>query len=98
MPFMDARARADYARTVFEMLGGPERLYHESNRDADSYKWFIEKVWAKGLPRAVAVEASTTSEGVEEALKRLNAAENARVINGETSRVHDTDIVDVEAD
>lgn len=95
MPFMDARARADMARTVMEMLGGAERLYHESNRDPESYKWFVEKVWAKGLPRAIATEHSVNAESVEDLYKRLDAAENARVINGEASHVHDTSVVDV---
>lgn len=94
MPFMSARRRHEICDTVFEMLGGTERLYHEANRDRESY-WDFMKLWQKGLPRAVATEQSTAGAGVEDMLKRLEAAENARVINGTASEVHDTSIIDV---
>lgn len=97
MPHMSARRRHEICDTVFEMLGGVERLHHEANRNTDSY-WEFMKMWQKGLPRAVATEANVNNESIEEALKRLDAAENARVINGDASRVHDTSVVDVPAD
>lgn len=93
MPFMSARRRHEVCDTVFEMLGGTERLHHEANRDRESY-WDFMKLWQKGLPRAVVAE-NTNSEGVEEALKRLDAAENAKTINASPSEIHDMSVVDV---
>lgn len=96
MPHMSARRRHEIADTVFEMLGGVERLHHEANRDRESYWDFMKTIWAKGLPRAVASEPTASNEQVEEMLKRLDQAENAQVING-TFR-HNTDVVDVPVD
>lgn len=80
MPHMSARRRHDILDTVFEMLGGVERLAHEANRNPDAY-WEMMKHWGKGLPRAVATE-HRIGEGVEELLDKLDAAEHAQVING----------------
>lgn len=74
MPHMSARRRHEVMDTVFEMLGGTERLHHEANRNSDSY-WEFMKMWSKGLPRAVATEHSVNNESVDELLKRLEAKE-----------------------
>lgn len=95
MPHMSARRRHEICDTVFEMLGGVERLHHEANRNNDSY-WEFMKMWQKGLPRAVATEHSVNNESVEDLLKKLEQAEGAKVINGDSSRVHDTSVIDVE--
>lgn len=97
MPHMSARRRHEVCDTVFEMLGGTERLHHEANRNTESY-WEFMRMWQKGLPRAVATEPTANNEQVEEMLKRLDQAENAKVINGSASRVHETDVVDVPED
>lgn len=93
MPHMSAKRRHEICDTVFEMLGGVERLYHEANRNNESY-WEFMKMWQKGLPRAVATEPTANNEQVEEMLKRLDASDRAQVINGASSRVRD-DVVDV---
>lgn len=90
MPHLSAKRRHQVMDTVFEMLGGPERLHHEANRDRDSY-WEFMKMWAKGLPRAVATEHSVNNESVEELLKRLDRADNARTINGTAHEVTDVE-------
>lgn len=90
MPHLSAKRRHQVMDTVFEMLGGEERLYHEANRDRDSF-WEFMKMWAKGLPRAVATEHSVNNESVEELLKRLDRAENARMINGTAHEVTDVE-------
>lgn len=95
MPHMSARRRHEICDTVFEMLGGVERLAHEAGRNNETYMEFMTKLWAKGLPRAVATEHSVNNESIEDALKRLDQAENASVINGTASRVHDTSTIDV---
>lgn len=51
-----------YARetvmTVFEMIGGAERMAHEANRDP---KWFYEKLFAKIITKEVEVQSSAES-------------------------------------
>lgn len=74
MPHLSARRRHEVLDTVFEMLGGPERLHHEANRDRDAY-WEFMKLWGKGLPRAVATEHSVNNESVDELVKKLEARE-----------------------
>lgn len=90
MPHMSARRRHEICDTVFEMLGGTERLHHEANRDREAY-WDFMKLWSKGLPRAVATEHSVDKDSVEEMLKKLDNAANAQVISGNM-----TDVIDVE--
>lgn len=74
MPHLSARRRHEVLDTVFEMLGGPERLHSEANRDRDGY-WEFMKMWAKGLPRAVATEHSVNNESMDELLKKIEARE-----------------------
>lgn len=57
--------------TVFEMSGGVERLADWADRN---YGDFIQSVWVKGLPKAVATE-HTVGSGVEDVLARLEAKE-----------------------
>lgn len=97
MPHMSARRRHEICDTVFEMLGGAERLHHESNRNSDSY-WEFMKLWQRGLPRAVATEHSVNNESVEDLLKKLDQHETSKVINGSVSRVDERNVTDVETE
>lgn len=83
-PLMDAKSLRQMATRVFRALGGEERLILEANEDSDSYKWFMEKVFMKSMPRGVELEAGV---GVEELLARLDAGEHATIINGEAKEV-----------
>lgn len=76
MPHLSARRRHEVCDTVFEMLGGTERLHHEANRDRESY-WEFMKLWQKGLPRAVATEHSANTDSMEKLLDRLDERERA---------------------
>jgi hypothetical protein len=76
MPFMSSRRRHEICDTVFEMLGGVERLHHEANRDQESY-WRFMGLWQKGLPKAHSTEHSVNADSVEKLLERLDRAENA---------------------
>lgn len=80
LPHMSARRRHEICDTVFEMIGGVDRLAHEADRDQESY-WEFMKLWSKGLPRAVATEHSV-SDGVETLLDKLDQAERAKTIDG----------------
>lgn len=85
MPYLSAKRRHEICDTVFEMVGGVERLAHEANRNSDAY-WEFMKLWSKGLPRAVATEHSA-SEGVENLLDKLDRAEKATLIEGTATEV-----------
>ena len=78
VPFMSARRRHEICDIVFEMIGGVQRLAHEAERDP---KWFYGSLWVKGLPRAVSTE-HTVDNGVESLLDKLDAAANAKTIEG----------------
>lgn len=97
MPYLSARRRTEVIDLIFEWTGGPERLRDWVNKNDDNYKEYITKMWAKGAARAVSHDLGGAGEGIEAALKRLDAAENAKVINGTASRVQD-DVVDVPED
>lgn len=95
MPHMSARRRHEICDTVFEMLGGVERLRHEANRDRESY-WGFMKLWSRGLPRAVATEHSVNNESVEELLKKLDQHGAAQTINGSSRVIDESNVTDVE--
>lgn len=78
VPFMSSRRRHEICDIVFEMIGGVQRLAHEAERDP---KWFYGSLWVKGLPRAVSTEHSVDN-GVESLLDKLDAAANAKTIEG----------------
>lgn len=89
MPHLSARRRHEICDTVFEMLGGVERLHHEANRDRESY-WEFMKMWQKGLPRAVATEHSANTDSMEKLLDRLDERERgAKTIDGHAREVTD---------
>lgn len=81
VPHMSSRRRHEVCDVVFEMLGGPDRLYTEANKSSEAY-WEFMKFWGKGLPRAVATE-HTVSDGVEALLDKLDAKERAVTINAD---------------
>lgn len=88
MPHMSARRRHEIMDTVFEMIGGVERLAHQVDKNDESY-WEFMKLWGKGLPRAVATEHST-SANVENLLDKLDAldrSDKATIINGEATEI-----------
>jgi hypothetical protein len=84
LPHMSARHRHEIMDTVFEMLGGTERLAHEADREY----WEFMKLYGKGLPRAVSTEHSVGG-GVEDLLDQLDRAEKATVIEGKVTVLSD---------
>lgn len=89
LPYMRTRDAQRIAHTVFYAIGGEERLIHEADRD---YKWYIEKVWTKLLPRAVEAEHSVNADSVENLLERLEERKKKRVTE------ESGQIIDVEPD
>lgn len=81
LPHMSSRRRHEICDVVFEMAGGVDRLAHVVNKSDENFMDFVKNIWAKGLPRAVAMEHNV-SEGVEALLEKLDAAERAQTIDG----------------
>lgn len=84
IPFMDANHKRQIANTVFEMAGGVQRLAHEADKD---FRWFIEAVWVKTMPRGVTtVDTGGGAGSVEDLVDRIDRLESggadAPVING----------------
>ncbi len=72
LPFMDANHKRQTANTVFELCGGTQRLYHEADKD---FRWFIETVWVKMMPRgAISVDQSNTAGSVDDLIDRMDKA------------------------
>lgn len=86
LPHMSSRRRHEVCDIVFEMGGGVDRLAHIVNKSDENFLDFVKNLWAKGLPRAVAMEHNV-SEGVESLLDKLDRAENAKTIDGEAKEV-----------
>jgi hypothetical protein len=88
VPYMDARRRMEICAIVFENIGGTQRLTHEADADP---KWFYTTLWSKGLPRTIAAEVTTENnvESLLDKVEKLEAQNNAIVINGEYTEVSD---------
>lgn len=88
MPHVSARMRRTIVDTVFQSSGGIERLQAWVEKNDDNYETFITKIWAPGQAKAMSAELQV-SEGVEDLLAKLDAGENARIINGEINEPGD---------
>lgn len=93
LPYMSAARRRRALDTVFEMIGGEERLAHEATKSSDGY-WNFAKLWAKGpLP----VSQNQTSHSVDgKSVEELWEKLDKRKRDLELGRVHDTSIVEVD--
>jgi hypothetical protein len=90
LPYLSASRRRRALDSVFEVIGGEERLAHEAGRSADAY-WNFIKLWAKG-PLAVTqnkTEHSVDTKSVEDLWAKLDARKKA------AGRIHDDSIIDV---
>lgn len=76
-----AKLRQDAVDVVFYLSGGIERLHAFVERDDENYKFFLQHLWAKGLPRVSSADVSVDAEGVETLLARLDAGEHAQVVS-----------------
>ena len=81
LPHVSARLRQDTVDAVFIAAGGGERLLAFTEANEENYKFFLQHLWAKGLPRVSSAEVAHHGEGIEELLSRLDAGEHARVVN-----------------
>lgn len=81
MNHVSARLRQETVDAVFQASGGFDRLLAFTERNEDNYKFFLQHMWAKGLPRVSNAEVSVDAGGVEELLSRLDAGESAKVVS-----------------
>lgn len=81
LPHVSGRLKQDTVDAVFQATGGFERLLAFTERNEDNYKFFLEKLWAKGLPRVSNADVSVSADGVEALLAKLDAGENAKVVS-----------------
>lgn len=88
MPHISARLRQDTVDAVFHAAGGFDRLLAFTERSEENYKFFLQHMWSRGLPKVSSADVSVTGEGVEALLARLDAGEHAQVIS--------PDVVDAE--
>lgn len=98
LPHASARLRHEVADAVFYASGGAERLLAHVEKSDENYQWFIEKVWAKGLPRITNAELTVDAEGIEGFIARLDAGEHATVVNQKPApnTHHADDVLDME--
>lgn len=92
LPYMSAARRRRALDTVFEMVGGEERLAHEATKNSEGY-WNFAKLWAKGpLP----VTQNNTAHSVDaKSVESLWAKLDARKEAAAEGRIHDDSIIDV---
>lgn len=81
LPHVSGRLRQDTVDAVFQATGGFDRLLAFTEKDDDNYKFFLEKLWAKGLPRNSNAELNVSADGVEALLAKLDAGEGAKVVS-----------------
>ena len=79
---MSARLRTELIDATFDRIGGAERLADWAGKNEANFETFVTKIWAKGAARPQQVE-HTADSSIEEILKRLDAGEHAKVINGD---------------
>lgn len=79
-PHMSPRAKQDLADAVFWQVGGQERLVAFVEANDENYKFYLQHIWARNMPKAQQTEI-TASEGVEALLAKIDAGEHARVIS-----------------
>ena len=89
LPHVSARLRQDTVDAVFIAAGGGERLLAFTEANEENYKFFLEKLWSKGLPRNSNADVSVSADGVEALLAKLDAGENARVVSPDGYTVDD---------
>jgi len=84
-PHMSAKLRTEMVDALFVGAGGFDRALTWINKSDENYGEFF-KIYARGAVRSSNVEL-TADDSVENLLSRLDAGENARVINGKAETV-----------
>lgn len=82
-PHQSAKLRTEIIDATFDRIGGAERLAAWAGKNEANFETFVTKIWSKGAAKPQQVEHGL-SGSVEDLLKRLDAGEHARVIEGES--------------
>ena len=80
MPHMSARRRQEVVDAVFYESGDFQRLVAFTNASDENYQFFLQHLWGKGLPKVSSAEVNVSSEGIEDLISKLDAGENAKLI------------------
>ncbi len=93
LPYMSAAARRRALDSVFQVVGGEERLAHEASKTSEAY-WNFIKIWAKGpLPvQQNNTQHSINASSVESLWEKLEARKKAAA----TGQIHEVTVIDVE--
>jgi hypothetical protein len=93
LPYMSAARRLRALDTVFEMIGGEERLAHEASKDSEGF-WNFAKLWAKGpLP----VSQNNTSHSVDgKSVEDLWEKLDKRKREADLGVIHDNSIIEID--
>lgn len=89
LPFMSAQRLNQLAWTVFESLGGFQKLEHVAGKNDENYKWFIEKVLVKSTPKTMNLESA--SGGIEALLDKAKKAKDDGLLDITPTEVTDAD-------
>lgn len=93
-PHMSAKLRTQIIDSVFDRVGGEDRLAAFVERNDENYLEFL-KLWGRGAARPQHLEVSSDGsiENLLDQLDERKRAESARVVNGE---VVEAEIIDGE--
>jgi len=83
LPYVSAKRRSQIVDTIFEGLGGVERMQDWADKN---YSEFMA-IWAKGLPKNSATEHTVNLDSVENLLDKLTREENADIVDGTFTEV-----------
>ena len=89
LPHLSGRLRTSIVDTVFQMIGGTERLADWATRNPGE---FYTKIWGKGMSKPISLEVQD-ADSLEGLLSALDGGEHAKVISPDGSEVTIEDVV-----
>jgi len=84
LPYLTARARNQVVETVFEMVGGTERMADWADKN---YGEFLTKLWVKGLPSNSVTEHTVSQDSIEAFWDEVDKREKTKAIEGQFTEV-----------
>lgn len=81
LPHVSGRLKQNVVDAVFEAAGGGERLLAFTEASEENYKFFLQHLWSKNLPRVSHNEHSVDESSMEALLAKIDAGEHAPVVS-----------------
>lgn len=81
LPHVSGRLKQNVVDAVFEAVGGTDKLVAFVEKDDENYKFFLQHLWSKNLPRVSHNEHTLDESSVEAMLAKIDAGEHAPVVN-----------------